>query len=114
MVWPGPCLQANPVQSTLTLITRTLTLTRTLRHNPCNPQHYPVTGRCHSDGCGKPCPADSNMVDPDTAKLLVTNYGRPLAGAEAVPGNPNVFQRRYELATVELDCNNFSGRFQLK
>lgn len=83
-------------------------------HNPCNPKHYPVTGRCHSDGCGKPCPVDSNTVDPNTAKLLVTDYGRPLAGAEAVPGKSGVFQRRYEQATVLLDCNDFSGRFQLE
>ena len=25
-------------------------------HDPCNPRHYPVTGRCHSD-CGPDCMA---------------------------------------------------------
>lgn len=29
---------------------------------PCNPQHYPVTGRCHSDGCGLPCNSSNNQV----------------------------------------------------
>eukprot|EP00037_Helgoeca_nana_P016513 m.155351 g.155351 ORF g.155351 m.155351 type:complete len:100 (+) comp23563_c0_seq1:1-300(+) len=76
---------------------------------PCNPQHYPVTGRCHSDGCGKPCPAGSNSVDPDTAALLVTDYGRPLGSLEPVVGQPYVFRRRFEKATVQLDCASFAG-----
>jgi hypothetical protein len=82
-------------------------------HNPCNPRHYPVTGRCHSDGCGKPCNTSSNQVDPATARLLVTDYGMPLGAAERVPGKPLVLSRRYEKATIQLDCADFRGSFVL-
>lgn len=80
---------------------------------PCNPSHYPVSGRCHSDGCGKPCKPGDNAMDPVTAALLVTDYGRPLEGAHAVHGRTNEFERRYEKATVRLDCNRFEGFFDV-
>jgi hypothetical protein len=78
---------------------------------PCNPRHYPVTGRCHSDGCGKPCNASNNQMNPETAKLIVSDYGVPLGPAYAVAGKSNMFARNYTLATVFLDCTNFGGRF---
>lgn len=80
-------------------------------HNPCNPKHYPVTGRCHTDGCGLPCKPDSNTMNASTAALMVTDYGKPLGGAEAVPGKVHVYQRKYEKATVVLDCTTFTGSF---
>merc|ERR1719345_431254 len=81
---------------------------------PCNPRHYPVTGRCHSDGCGRPCNASNNQMAGETAQLLVTDYGKPLGRAEALAGKPGVFQRRFERATVMLDCATFAGSFVVK
>jgi len=78
---------------------------------PCNPRHYHVTGRCHSDGCGQPCNASNNRMNAETAQLLVMDHGKPLGLAEPVGGEPHVFQRRYERATVTLDCATFTGRF---
>jgi hypothetical protein len=89
-------------------------------HNPCNPQHYPVTGRCHSDcgpdcaGCKTPCNASSNVMHPTTAELMVTDYGKPLGQAHTVAGKPNVFAREFEKATVSLDCSSFAAAFTPK
>ena len=84
----------------------------------CNPLHYPVTGRCHSDGCGKPCNASSNRMAPATAALVTSDYGRPVAGAagraHAVVGRANVFARQFEKAVVTLDCSTWSASFDLK
>ena len=79
--------------------------------SPCNPRHYHVTGRCHSDGCGLPCNSTNNQMNPETAKLLVTDHGKPLGVAEPVVGREHVFQRRFEKATVVLDCATFTGSF---
>ena len=46
-----------------------------------------------------------------TAKLLTSNYGRPLGNMTAVAGKQKVFERKYEKATVGLDCNTFTGSF---
>lgn len=78
---------------------------------PCNPKHFPVKGRCHSDGCGKPCPPGSNSMDPATVGLIVSDYGRPLGEMEPVPAKPLLYQRRYERATVQLDCSSYTGHF---
>jgi hypothetical protein len=78
---------------------------------PCNPRHYHVTGRCHSDGCGLPCNETNNQMNPTTAQLLVSDHGKPLGLAEQVTGKPHVFQRRFEKATVVLDCETFAGSF---
>jgi hypothetical protein len=53
-------------------------------------------------------------MKPETAQLLVTDYGKPLGLAEAVAGNSGVFQRRFEKATVMLDCATFAGTFVVK
>ena len=82
-------------------------------HNPCNPRHYPVSGRCHSDGCGKPCNSSNNVLEPSTAALFVTDYGKPLSTLERVPGKPHVYARKYEKATITLDCSTFEGGFHL-
>ena len=77
----------------------------------CNPRHYPVQGRCHSDGCGLPCNSSNNQLDPASAQLLVTDFGKPLGLAHAVPGKPHVFARTYERATVTLNCSDYSATF---
>ena len=82
-------------------------------HRPCNPEHYPVTGKPHTDYAG-PCNATSNQMNLTTAELLVTDYGLPLGLAHAVPGKLGVFAREYEKATVTLDCKNFKGVFTPK
>ena len=83
--------------------------------NPCNPLHYPVSGRCHSDdpNCHSPYPCNntSNQMHPATAALFVTDYGHPLGVAHPIVGRPGVFGREYEKATVTLDCSTFTGAF---
>jgi hypothetical protein len=49
-----------------------------------------------------------------TAHLVTSDYGQPLGNLTAVAGHPNVFQREYEKATVQLDCNGFHGTFHEK
>ena len=50
-------------------------------------------------------------MEPATAKLLTSDYGRPKGNMTAVVGKSGVFQREYEKATVSLDCNTFQGSF---
>jgi hypothetical protein len=61
--------------------------------------------------CRQPCNASNNRMNAETAQLLVMDHGKPLGLAEPVGGEPHVFQRRYERATVTLDCATFTGRF---
>ena len=42
---------------------------------------------------------------------MVTDHGKPLGIAEPVAGREHVFQRRFEKATVVLDCATFTGSF---
>jgi hypothetical protein len=46
-----------------------------------------------------------------TFACIDTDYGRPLGNMTAVPGKQNVFQRKFEKATVTLDCNNWTPTF---
>ena len=50
-------------------------------------------------------------MDASTAKLLVTNYGKPLGLAHVVNGKKNLYAREYERATVKLDCSTFTATF---
>jgi len=80
--------------------------------NACNPKAYPGAEGFRP---GSPqCDNTTNTMDPATAALLVTDYGRPLGLAHAVAGEPGVFAREYEKATVSLDCGTFSGAFDVK
>ena len=38
-------------------------------------------------------------------------FGKPLGLAHAVPGKPHVFARKYERATVALNCSDYSATF---
>jgi len=51
----------------------------------------------------------NNTIDDGVAALLLSDYGAPLGNA-TVPA-ANVFSRRYERATVQLDCNTFEATF---
>jgi hypothetical protein len=82
-------------------------------HDPCNPRHYPVTGKWHSDYTG-PCHNYSNKMNPDTAALTVSDYGKPLGKAHELVDQPGVFAREFEKATVTLDCSSFTGTFVTK
>ena len=57
-------------------------------------------------------------MDPSTAALVTSDYGRPDPGAagraHAVAGKKYVFAREYEKAVVTLDCNNWKASFTLK
>ena len=57
-------------------------------------------------------------MHPDTAKLVTSDYGAPVAGpagvAHAVPGKAGVYAREYERATVSLDCATWGASFVLK
>jgi hypothetical protein len=79
--------------------------------NQCNPKAFPGAEGYRS---GTPqCNASTNTMDPSTAALLVTDFGRPTELARPVGGKPNVFARKYQKATVTLDCNTFVGDFVL-
>ena len=78
--------------------------------SPCNPNAYPGAEgyRPGSPQCNA---SSTNTMAPATAALLVTDYGRPLGAAHAVPGEAHVYAREYERATVSLDCGTFRGAF---
>lgn len=51
---------------------------------------------------------EQNTLNSTTAELLLSDYGVPL-GNMTDNGN-NVFTRQYQLATVSMDCNTFTGK----
>lgn len=51
----------------------------------------------------------SNVIDEATAKLLLSDYGRPLGNMTNTTAT--VFVREYERATVSLDCTTFTASF---
>lgn len=55
--------------------------------------------------------SNTNDMAPATAQLMTSDYGAPLGSMEAVAGQTNVFQRKYAKATIQLDCNTFTGTF---
>lgn len=50
-------------------------------------------------------------LEPATARLLLSDYGKPLGSMSALPGGSR-FQRHYERATVSLDCHDWSATFE--
>ena len=68
----------------------------------------------HTGSGGKSSPPyieDPGTLLPATAKVLLSDYGRPKGKMTPVTGKPNVFQREFELATVTLDCNTWTPTF---
>ena len=53
--------------------------------------------------------APTKVMNISTARLLTSDYGRPLGNITDLGGN--IFERKYENATVRLDCNTFEGTF---
>ena len=82
------------------------------QHIACNPNAYPGA-EGYRPGSPQCDPASTNTLDPATAALLVTDYGKPLGLAHAVAGRPNVYSREYEKAAVTLDCATFTGTFDV-
>eukprot|EP01063_Lacrimia_lanifica_P007479 TRINITY_DN14786_c0_g1_i1.p1 TRINITY_DN14786_c0_g1~~TRINITY_DN14786_c0_g1_i1.p1 ORF type:complete len:431 (+),score=45.98 TRINITY_DN14786_c0_g1_i1:105-1397(+) len=56
-------------------------------------------------------PHDAGTLLPETARLLLSDYGRPTTPMERVPGAPGRYQRRFEKATVALDCSHWHPTF---
>eukprot|EP00947_MAST-08B_sp_MAST-8B-sp1_P001235 g1235.t1 len=56
-------------------------------------------------------PRDSGSLLPATARVLLSDYGKPTGPMAAVPGKPNVFRRAFERANVTLDCNSWTPTF---
>ena len=54
---------------------------------------------------------DPGTLEPATAKILLSDYGKPLGPMAAVTGSPNVFERKFEKATVRLDCDSWTPTF---
>eukprot|EP00911_Craspedida_sp_UC1_P001671 UC1_evm1s1267 len=52
-----------------------------------------------------------NSMKPETAKLMLTDYGRPRGNLQPVSGKPYVFEREFEQGKVTLDCNDWSATF---
>ena len=50
-------------------------------------------------------------LDAATAKLVLTDYGKPKGKMTGVAGTPGTWQREYEQATVRLDCETFIPTF---
>ena len=94
----------------------------TLTPDPCRvtlPCCYAAchTIRTHANRSPPPLmllgPPGSNSVNASTAALLVTDYGKALGPMHAVAGTAqHVYERKYEKATVRLDCNTFTGTFE--
>ena len=53
----------------------------------------------------------TGTLEPATAKLLLSNYGKPQGNMAAVSGKTGVYERKYEKATITLDCATFAGTF---
>ena len=47
----------------------------------------------------------------DEAKTLLTDYGRPLGNGTRVDGPGVVYQRKYEKATISLNCTDYTASF---
>ena len=47
-----------------------------------------------------------------TAQLVLSDFGKPTSKMSEVAGQPNVWQRHYEKATITLDCATFKSTFQ--
>lgn len=68
----------------------------------------------HTGSGGKSSPPyieDPGTLLPATAKVLLSDYGRPKGKMTPVVGKANVFQREFESATVTLDCNTWTPTF---
>jgi hypothetical protein len=58
-----------------------------------------------------PYDQDPGSLTPATAKILLSNYGKPKGKMAKVAGKSGVYQRTYEKATITLDCADFSATF---
>ena len=50
-------------------------------------------------------------LDTTTAKLVLSDYGKPRSKMSEVAGKPGVWQREYQKATIRLDCATFVPTF---
>ena len=57
-------------------------------------------------------PHDPGTLLPETARLFLSDYGKPKGSMVAVQGKKYVFQREYEKATITLDCNSWEPTFE--
>eukprot|EP00931_Biecheleriopsis_adriatica_P080490 TRINITY_DN53833_c0_g1_i1.p1 TRINITY_DN53833_c0_g1~~TRINITY_DN53833_c0_g1_i1.p1 ORF type:complete len:438 (-),score=58.72 TRINITY_DN53833_c0_g1_i1:111-1424(-) len=77
-------------------------------------QHWLFSIGPNGGSLGKSYPPydqDPGSLKAATAKILLSDYGRPQGGMTAVSGKQGVYQRVYEKATVTLDCATFQGTF---
>ena len=77
-------------------------------------QHWLFSIAPNGGGGGKSYPPWTNnpgTLVPSTAKLLLSDYGKPAGPMAPVSGKSGVFQRVYEKATITLDCADFTGTF---
>eukprot|EP00041_Stephanoeca_diplocostata_P042145 m.10382 g.10382 ORF g.10382 m.10382 type:complete len:415 (+) comp7374_c0_seq1:99-1343(+) len=58
--------------------------------------------------------SNTNDMALATAQLMTSDYGVPEGLMQPVAGQANVFERKYEKATIRLDCNTFTGTFNEK
>ena len=61
-----------------------------------------------SSSSAPPYAQKSGSLTADFARAITSDYGKPLGTMAPVAGKPNVFERRFEKATVSLDCNTFT------
>jgi hypothetical protein len=54
---------------------------------------------------------DPGTLTPETAQVLLSDYGLPQGNMTKVAGKGGVFQRVFSKATITLDCANFTASF---